>query len=262
MSTSLSISGKIFLVLCRVFSVPLAVIHQFFLVTGVLDIPVAVTEAPGGISINLQKIWYARLLKKVVSLWVRSPFRHTAYRLVHFDFEIPAGRGLILATCHTPWKRLLVNWFYKNYYALIIDTGRSVKRRSRLRDSRRGNNEMARLVRYLKQGGTVIIAADNFDQSDKHPARMMGKSGNLSRLPARLSRIAGVPLLAAIPQLRKDGIHIYAGPQYTPPAMESESGSMMQSLLIYFETEIKKDPSIWSYFVNDPLSHYHKKIIR
>jgi hypothetical protein len=247
--------------LCRIISFVLAGQHFIVLHLGYLDIPEAILEAPGGLYKNLQKIWYSRLLKKLVSLFVRTPFRNDVFRLVNFDFEIPTGRGLIFVTCHTPWKRLLVNWFFENHYALIIDTGNSIKRMARLKNSRKGYNELFHVIRHLRYGGSVVIAADTFDKSDNDPAEMLGKTGNLSLLPVRLARIAGVPLLTAIPQLRNGEIHIYAGPRFEPPIRNTEMGEMMQNMLGFFENEIKKDPSIWAYFVNEPLSQYHKKRI-
>jgi lauroyl/myristoyl acyltransferase len=108
----------------------------------------------------------------------------------------------------------------------------------------------------------VIIAADVFNKSNDQPAEILGKPGNLSLLPARLARIAGVPLLAAVPVLRNGRIDVQAGPFLDQCIYNSDMRSVMQILLRFFEFEIKKDPSIWSYFVNDPLSGFHKKQIK
>ncbi len=261
MKTPQPISVNFFIMLCWIFSIPLAVLHYLAVYLVGLDIPQPIGEAPGGLYKNLRKIWFARLLKKQVSLWVRTPFRNVVFRLVNFDFKIPVDRGLIFVTCHTPWKRLLVNWFFENHYALIIDTGRSVKRRARLKNHRTGYNELRHVIRHLQFGGRIIIAADTFNKLNDHPAELLGKSGNLSQLPARLARIAGVPMLAAVPRLLNRKINIYSGPLYAPPVLETEVGQTMQKMLGFFENEIRKDPSIWSYFVNEPLSHYHKKRI-
>ncbi len=261
MKTLRSKTTHFFLILCRVPSTILAALHYFAVKSGGLNIPLPVRDAPGGLYKNLQKIWFARLLKKLVSVWVRTPFRDHAFRLVNFDFEIPVGRGMIFVTCHTPWKRLLVNWFFENHYALIIDNGNSIRRKARLHGKRKGYNELIHVIRHLRYGGRIVIAADTFDKSTDLPSQILGKPGHLSLLPARLARIAGVPLLIAIPQLRNDGIHIYAGPLYNPPAREAELGNLMQTMLVFLENQIKKDPSIWSYFVNEPLSLYHKKRI-
>jgi lauroyl/myristoyl acyltransferase len=247
--------------ICRLFSHYITGVHYISARLHILNIPDCIWEAPGGLYKNLQKIWFARLVKKLVSLWVRSPLRAHVLKLVNFDFQLPAGTGFIFVTCHTPWKRLMINWFFENHYALIIDTGKSKQRRTRLKNQRKGHNELLHIIRHLRYGGQVIIAADVFNRSNNQPAAILGKPGNLSLLPARLARIAGVPLMAAVPQFRNGAIHIYAGPHYDQQIQHSEMGIVMQNLLGFFENEIKSDPSIWSYFVNDPLSQYHKKRI-
>jgi hypothetical protein len=247
---------------CLLLSHIISLAHYCLVRIRVLDIPEYVRRAPGGMFRNLQKIWFARFLKKIVSIWVRSPFYQHALRLVNFDIPVTGGTGLIFVTCHTPWKRLLVRWFSENHYALILDTGRSAKRTNRLKNLRKGHNELLHVVRHLRYGGRVIIAADVFNKSNDQPAEIMGKQGNLSLLPARLARIAGVPLLAAIPILRNGRIDIQAGPLIDHHIPYSDLRSVMQILLGFFELEIKRNPSVWSYFVNDPLSGFHKKIIK
>jgi hypothetical protein len=250
-----------FIALCRMLSHFPAGIHYFLVNFSHLEIPACIFEAPGGIYKNLQRIWFARFLKKLVSLGVRTPLRNHILTLVNFDFQLPVTTGLIFVTCHTPWKRLLTNWFFENHYALIVDTGKSKARKARLKNKRKGHNELLHIIRHLQYGGRVIIAADVFNKSNNHPTEILGKPGNLSLLPARLARIAGVPLMAAVPQLRNGAIHIYSGPRYDHQIQQTDMGAVMQNMLGFFECEIKKDPSIWSYFVNDPLSLYHKKRI-
>ena len=254
--------NKFWYVPCLLISNLFAGTHCFFVQARLLAIPNCVKEAPGGMYINLQKIWFARLLKKIVSIWVRSPFKSRAFSLVNFNIPMSPGTGLVLVTCHTPWKRLLVSWFFENHYALIIDTGRSAKRNNRLKNLRKGHNELFHIIRHLRYGGRIIIAADVFNKSNDQPAEILGKPGNLSLLPARLARIAGVPLLAAVPILRNGRIDIQAGPLIDKQIPYSDMRNVMQIMLEFIEFEIKKNPSIWSYFVNDSLSGFHKKEIK
>lgn len=247
---------------CLILSHILSVTHLLLFKAQLVVIPDCIKQAPGGLYKNLQKIWFARLLKKIVSVWVRSPFSNYALKLVNFDIPIPTGKGLVLVTCHTPWKRLLVRWFFQNHYALIVDTGRSVKRKNRLKNQRKGHNELLHIIRHLRYGGQVIIAADVFNKSNDQPAEILGKPGNLSLLPARLARIADVPLQAAVPILRNGRIDIQTGPLIDQHIPSSEMGNIMQTLLGFFELQIRKNPSVWSYFVNEPLSGFHKKHIQ
>ena len=61
-------------------------------------------------------------------------------------------------------------------------------------------------------GGQVIIAADVFNKSNDQPAEILGKPGNLSLLPARLARIAGVPLHGRRSHITERRIDIQTGP--------------------------------------------------
>ena len=256
------VNKNIFFFFCFLPSHVLSGIHCLLFRIGWLEVPECIIEAPGGLYKTLQKIWFSRLLKKIISVWVRSPFRRQVLKLVSFSLPAPCEKGLVLVTCHTPWKRLLVRWFFENHYALILDTGKSLKRKSRLKPLRKGHNELFHIIRHLRYGGQVIIAADVFNQSDDQPAEILGKAGNLSLLPARLARIAGVPLLAAVPVLRDGRIDIQSGPMIDEHILFSEERAVMQKLLGFFEQQIKSDPSIWSYFVNDPLSGFRKKRIK
>ncbi len=253
--------NSILLLSCFLPSHLISGMHYFFWQMGWLDIPDCIRDAPGGLYNNLQKIWFCRLLKKIVSVCVRSPYRELVLKLVNFSLPSSSGRGLVLVTCHTPWKRLLVRWFFENHYALIVDTGKSQKRKSRLKDLRKGHNELLHMIRHLQYGGQVIIAADVFNKSNDQPGEILGKTGNLSLLPVRLARIAGVPLMAAVPILRGGKICMQKGPLIQEQIPRSEMGAVMQKILGFLEQEIKCDPSIWSYFVNDPLSGFQKKRI-
>src|SRR5450755_404688 len=154
------------LLLCRIISHVIAGVHYFAVHVLYLKIPACIRHAPGGVYKNLQKIWLARYLKKVVSVWVRSPLRNQVLQLVKLDFKIPDNTGIVFVTCHTPWKRLLVQWFFQNHYALIIDTGKSAQRKDRLKNKRKGHSELLHIIRHLRYGGRIIIAADVFDKSN------------------------------------------------------------------------------------------------
>jgi len=261
MKNTVPLYAILLIAFCRIFSHVIAALHVIGVQVFYLRIPACIRQSSEGIFQSLQKIWNARLLKKIVSVWVRSPFRKHALQLVNFNIPVPASTGLILVTCHTPWKRLLVSWFSENHYALILDTARSRQRAKRLREIRKGHNELLHIIRHLRMGGRVIIAADVFNKLHNQPAEILGKPGNLSLLPARLARIAGVPILASVPRFQNGTIQIHPGPVFNQPFRASEMGSIMHKLLEFFEGEIRKDPSVWSYFVNDRLSEFHKKRI-
>ncbi len=83
-------------------------LHYYAVRSGFLKIPLCICIAPGGVYKNLQKIWFAQLLRRVVSVLVRSPLRIKTLRLVNFTIPATGDTGRVVVTCHTPWERLLV----------------------------------------------------------------------------------------------------------------------------------------------------------
>lgn len=113
---------------------------------------------------------------------------------------------------------------------------------------------MRNLVRHLQSGGRIIIAADIFNNLSNCPIKFLEKDCNASILPARLSKIANVPLMACVPELRNGTIHICSGPRFDPKMWNHDSQVVMKNLLAFFELELRRNPSIWAVFICKSLS--------
>jgi lauroyl/myristoyl acyltransferase len=100
-------------------------------------------------------------------------------------------------------------------------------------------------MKYLSQKGRVVIACDMFNSLNNCPVDFFGKHHNVSLLPARLARIAGVPLITAVPVLRNGIIKIDEGPQFDLNSLKADSGDVMQKIVLFLETEIKNNPGVW-----------------
>lgn len=194
---------------------------------------------------NLNQIWYTRLVRRVISVSVRSPLRLTTLRLVNFNVTIPPDSGCVIAICHTPWKRLLVQWCLENNFSLIIAGGKWTKQRERIQRQALGITDLRCIVKYLNQKGRIVIACDIFNNLNNCPVNFLGKHHNVSLLPARLARIAGVPLITAVPVLKKGHINFDGGPQFNPSNLDADPGDAMQKIVSFLETEIKNNPSVW-----------------
>ena len=240
---------------CRIVSTPIAACHHFFVRAGWLKIPLCIRAAPGGIHKNLRLIWFSRVLRRVLSLLVRTPLRQKLLRLV--DVEFPdLAEGSVIAMCHTPWARLLTQWCLQNNFALII-TGNEWDQKTRvIRNEGRGFTQLRQLIRHLQAGGKIIVMVDVFNNLKNCAARFLEKDCNISLLPARLAKIAGVPLISAIPEWCGETIHIHKGPWFNSDKTGMHSSEVMQTFLSFFENEIRRNPSIWSAFVRGSLSSY------
>ena len=229
------------------FSYPAAALHYYGSHAGLVQIPSCIVSAPGGLFKSLHSIWFTRFLRRIVSVSVRSPLRQQMFHLI--DITLPDERmGYVIATCHTPWIRLLTHWCLKHQFALIVGNKVWVKRSKGGIKMGKGFIEMPHLVKHLQSGGRIVTMATAFNDSKNFPASFLGMERKVSLLPARLAKIAGVPLISMITQLRDDGIHIENGPKFECITNNTDAKKTMMCLLDFFEGEIKKTPSIWSTF--------------
>jgi hypothetical protein len=236
---------------CDALSHFIAGLHCYILYTGFLKIPLCISNAPGGLYKNIRHIWLTRLLRRLVSLLLRSPLRNETLRLVNFTIPVARDTGCVIATCHTPWARLLAQWCFENKFALIVAGGNWIKRSRRINIKGEGFKELRHIVKHLRFGGRIIIMIDIFNNLSNCPAKFFENNYNVSLLPARLARLANVPLIAAVPELRKEAVDIYAGPQFDSKILNSDPCGVMQSLLVFFEKEIQRAPYIWSHLFVD-----------
>jgi len=246
---------NIFIVICGFLAEIIARLHYLNVRSGLHNIPSCICNAPGGTYKNLQKIWLSRLFRRVISLLVRSPFRINTLQIVDFISPV-TDIGCVIVTFHTPWARLLVQWCFEYNFALIITNTHLKQRASRIKVKGKGYTEMRNLVRHLQSGGRIIIAADIFNNLSNCPIKFLEKDRNASILPARLSKIANVPLMACVPELCNGTIHISSGPRLDLKMLNNDAHLATQNLFAFFELKLRRNPSIWAVFVSNSLSKH------
>lgn len=171
------------------------------------------------------------------------------------NFITPNTRGgCIITTCHTPWARLLVQWCLQKEFAIIIASGIWIRRAKQVNKCGKGYTELRQIVNHLRSGGRIVITMDVFTDSKNCSLKFFEKECSVSLLPARLARIANVPIITVVPELSNQTILIHEGQRLDFNHSISTPGEIMQTLLTYFEKEIRKSPSIWSSFVQGSLS--------
>jgi Bacterial lipid A biosynthesis acyltransferase len=205
--------------------------------------------ADGGIYFNLYRMWHSRITRRLLSFLVRSPFRKQVLRLVDFNVTLPTDKGCILITCHTPWKRILVQWCLENDFALIVAAGNWTNQKQRIQLHGTGISELHQMLRHLWNKGRIIFVVDSFNDLNDCPVSFLNEKHNLSLTPARLAKSAGVALITVIPVLKNSRILIKPGPQFDEEDNHTDANSLMKTILAYFENEIKKNPSAWQEYV-------------
>jgi lauroyl/myristoyl acyltransferase len=101
--------------------------------------------------------------------------------------------------------------------------------------------------------GRIILPADVFNAQGDCPVRFLGSTLNASIVPARLARIAGVPLLVVVPKLSGRSISFLVGPGIMPQQNLKGDKQAIKHILAFFEAEIEKDPSVWSCYMKQEL---------
>jgi len=231
---------------CRYLSLVAAAVHYGLLSAGLMKVPLYIAHSGQNAFKNLRNIWHTRLVRRVISVSVRSPLRTSTLRLVNSNVPLPPGTGCVIAICHTPWKRLLVQWCLENNIGLVVGNGNWSHRKGRIQKKGRGFSDLRDIVNHLRHNGRIVIAFDCFSICPNQcRLKFLGNYHNMSTLPARLAAIAGVPLITAIPRLRNGMIHIDSGPRFGVNKPDSDPGDVMQRLVSFLESEIRTDPGIW-----------------
>lgn len=237
--------------ICGFLSPAVAAIHYCLLNTWLINMPLFTEYGEKGLFQNLKSIWRTQMVRRVISMLVRSPLRLSTLRLVHSTVKLPPDSGCVIAVCHTPWKRLLVQWCLENNAVYIISNGKWTHRKRRIQKQCHSLGGLRDIIMHLRQNGRVVIAFDNFNNHTNYcTLKFWGHHYNVSMLPVRLAKIAGVPLVSVIPRFRDGMINIDCGPQFGLNKINSDPEDVMQTLVSFLEVEIKNDPGIW------PPKHY------
>lgn len=235
--------------LCSFLSYISAGIHYCMLFTGLFKTPVYLFHVNEKRFDHLRDIWYTRIVKRMASAMVQSPLRKSALRLVNFNVSLPSNSGCIIIICHTPWKRLLVQWCLEKEFAFIISSIALTRGKKTIQTGEAGFKELRKIVNHLRANGRIILAADVFNNLKDCPVQFLGEHHNASLFPVRLARLAEVPLVVAIPSLRNGSVTFVPGPRVDLKKTELNSCTIIQNIISFLDNEIKKSPSIWPSYV-------------
>lgn len=230
---------------CDALSHIIAGVHYFFHFARVLKQPAHLSTIEVSRYKSIQNIWCTRITRRVVSVLVRSPLRASTLRLVHFTDKLPSGSGCIIVTCHTPWKRLIVQWCLEHKMAIFVSQGVWTHRKRSIQRQGLGVSDLRKIIQHLQQNGRVIIAGDIFNQQRDCPVTFFENTCNASLFPVRLARQAKIPLITALPVLRNGEVHIDYGPRFSVDELQISDVQIMQQLISFFEEEIRREPGIY-----------------
>lgn len=218
----------------------IAMVQTYF-----IKVPLAIEEAQGGTQMVLRKLWKVRMLRRTLSLLLRTPLRHMALPLVKYRLDLPEDKGCIIALCHTPWARLLARWCRNNNFALVFAGGPWRKRTGHLNIPGGSYSGIRRLIRHLKKGGLVIVMGDNTGWSCCTPVSFMGKEQQASVLPARLAILAEVPIAVVVPNFRNNRVYLDQCLILEAEEIKADRTTAIQNIFSYYEEHILHSPFNW-----------------
>jgi hypothetical protein len=235
---------------CSAVSSVFALFHYFLIAIRILKVPFYFSKSNRSIFEDLHCIWRTRVTRRILSVIMRTPLRKSFLSLINFTVPVPLDSGCVIAICHSPWKRILVQWCLENKFGLIVGGGKWSHRKKLIQRSGTGFTDLRNIIRFLQRKGRVILAADVFNSLNNCPVMFLGNKCNASKVYIRLALMAEVPLLIVIPKLTNTSIDFLIGPKIEPGNLRDDVNKKIEKILSFFEIEIESNPSIWSPYSN------------
>lgn len=212
---------------------------------GISDI---IINSPEGLRITLRKIWFTRILRRILSLVTRTKLVSDFLLLINDQLNLPE-KGYIITIPHTPWARLLAQWCRLNSFAMVFVGGPWIKRTGHVNIPGGGITGIRKMISHLKSNGYVIIVGDNENRPPYSKVLFLGKKCNACMLPIRLASIAKVSIIAVMPKFEKGQIILSKGLIINYPDIKQNEQHMLQKIFSFFESEIYNSPSTYTPFV-------------
>lgn len=213
-----------------------------------------IQDSPSGLKNTLKDIWFARLLRRSLSLITRTPLKFEVLKLVDNQLNLPSS-GCVIAIPHTAWARLLAAWCRANDYALIFAGGPWVQRTGHVNIPGGSVTGICQVVSHLKSNGIVVVISDNQNKQCFHKLSYLNKSYKASLLPVRMASLARVPIITVIPKFKGNHIVLQNGIEINKDTILRDKELAIEKIFNHFEMEIIADPSLYAHFILKSLVH-------
>lgn len=252
MDRTLKHSHPLYLLLpIQIFEVTSSIItffHGFIIERNWVKISNIILQSPEGFKKTIRKIWFARMMRRLLSLILRTPLRSKVLKLVNNKLILPEF-GCVIAIPHTPWAKLLAEWCRSNNFALVFAGGPWIKRTGDVNVPGSGISGIRRVISHLNSKGFVVIIGDNENKSRCSHVSYLGKDCNASLLPVRLAALARVSIVTVIPKFQNRRVNLQNGLKIDVDDIIENKQQVLQNIFRFFENEIYASPSIYSPYI-------------
>ena len=227
------------LILCRAASWVLAAAH---LVLSRLGAARRSAVIPSSLT-ALRACWLARCVREAIPGLLATPLRRELLARVCFVAPPIAG-GYLVATCHSPWVRLLSAWCRERDALVFAASSWQPHLDGRLVTG--GTHDLLRLVRHLRRGGLAFIMVDVFPLGRGCALRFLGHDRNATLVPARIASLAGVPIVPMVARFTGRRIEFATSPALHVGAAPGDVHDATRAVLAVVESAIQREPAVWN----------------
>jgi hypothetical protein len=213
-----------------------------------------ILHSPEGLKKTMHKIWFARMMRRSLSLILRTPLRPEVLGLVNNKLSLEKY-GYVISIPHTPWAKLLAEWCRSNDFALVFAGGPWIKRTGHVNVPGAGFSGIRKVVSHLRAKGRVVIIGDNENKSRCCHVSYLGKDCNASLLPVRLAALALVPIITVIPTFENNCVNLRNGPIIEIDETNLNKQKGLQKIFSYFETNFCASPSLYPKYIFGSLNN-------
>lgn len=220
---------------CTITSYLIGNAHYVGILIGYTSVPTIVRDAPGGCSLALRKIWFAKTTRHLM--------RGFLLRLTNKFIKMPPlPKRCVIALCHTPWALVLSHWCRENNHALVVTRSKKWKMRTREINVSGGFSQTRKLIQHLLNDGKVCVHFDT-SKSKTVISNLLGVNRPVSMLPVRLAGYTEAPLIGMIPIFENGNLKLKISKPFFVGHQGKEQMQAIQNLVSFFDQEITQHPA-------------------
>ncbi len=227
--------------------------HAILIHNNWLRVSDIIINSPESLIKTLQKIWFARMTRRVLSLILRTPLRSEVIKLVNNELCLPKT-GCVIVIPHSPWAKLLAEWCRLNRFALVFAGGPWIKRTEQVNVPGSGIMGIRKLISHLSSNKFAVIIGDNENRSRCCNVTYLGQKRKATLIPIRIAAMAKVPIVTVVPNFLNRMVNLREDIVIDFQDIINDEKLALQNIFTSFENQIYLSPSLFNPFIMGSLN--------